>query len=95
MTFKELYKKEKDVVIHGQTLRFRLIKYLVLLGIFTAAYFWRGTQFVINLFFILFILSIGAHFFFRWKTQGWEKSWGLYKKIIPGVKKNSDDHAID
>ncbi|MBX4198323.1 hypothetical protein KW782_03255 [Candidatus Parcubacteria bacterium] len=81
MPFKETVKKEIDVVVHGQTITFRLVKYMVLLLLAFALYFWKGGRITGVVFLILIIVSLVAHFFFRWKTDGWTKSWGLYKKI--------------
>jgi hypothetical protein len=81
MTIKELLKREKHVVIHGQTARFRIIKYLVLLIIGIGLYQWNGWSGVIITFLILFVLSIAVHLLFRWKTKAWTQSWGPYKKI--------------
>ena len=81
MTFKEFYKKEKHVVLHGQTTRFRMVKYIVLFAIGVGVYLWKGLATVSLLFLVLAIAGVVVHFFFRWKTDGWEKSWGSYKKI--------------
>ena len=78
MTLRELYQKEKDVVVHGQSKRFRILKYLVIVAIAALVYMWRGLATVGFLFLFLFVASIAIHFFFRWKTDAWEKSWGPY-----------------
>lgn len=81
MTVKELIEREKYVAIHGQTPRFRIVKYLILLAIAGGIYAWNGWTAVGLVFMTLFILAIAVHFVFRWKTKGWTESWGPYKKL--------------
>lgn len=81
MTLKEFYRKEKYIALHGQSRRFRIVKYSVLLVAALGVYAWKGWETVGLLFFLLFLASICVHFFFRWKTEAWTKSWGLYKRI--------------
>jgi hypothetical protein len=81
MTVKEWIEREKHVVIHGQTLRFRIVKYLVLVAIAGGIYAWNGWPAVGVVFLTLFILAIAIHFLFRWKTKGWTESWGPYKTL--------------
>lgn len=68
-------------VAHGQSIRFRIGKYIILFAVFALFYAWRGTQDTLLLLAILFVLSLCIHFFFRWKSKGWTKSWGLYKHV--------------
>jgi hypothetical protein len=81
MTVKEWIEREKYVAIHGQTLRFRIVKYLILVAIAGSLYAWNGWTAVGMVFLTLFIVAIAVHFFFRWKTKGWTESWGPYKKL--------------
>ena len=81
MTFKEFYRKEKYIALHAQSRRFRIVKYCVLLAVAVVVYVWKGLAATGLLFLLLFIASICLHVFFRWKTEGWTKSWGLYKRI--------------
>lgn len=81
MTFKDFYKKEKHIIVHGQSRRFRVIKYIILFGIALGLYVWKGLGITVLLFLFLGIVGIAVHFFFRWKTEGWTKSWGPYKRI--------------
>ena len=81
MNLRELYKKEKYVIVNGQTRRFRIVKYLVIFAIAWVLYAWKGIRVVGLTFLFLAIASISVHLFFRWKTHGWEKSWGPYKNI--------------
>ena len=81
MTFKEFYRREKCIALHAQSRRFRIVKYCVLLAVAVGVYVWKGWAATGLLFFLLFATGICLHFFFRWKTEGWTKSWGLYKRI--------------
>ena len=80
MSFKEFFEKEKQVVLYGQSFRFRIIKYTIIAMIAVLIYIWRGLSFLILTFVITMIVAIFLHFFFRWKTKGWTTSWWLYKK---------------
>lgn len=81
MTIKELIEREKYVVIHGQTLRFRIVKYIILAAIAWGLYAWKGWTAVWMVFLVLSIIAIAIHFLFRWKTKAWTESWGPYKKL--------------
>jgi hypothetical protein len=78
MNFKELYEREKRVVLYGQTARFRIIKYIILFALFGALYAWRGWSDTLWVLGVLIVLSIVFHFFFRYMSEGWTKSWWLY-----------------
>ena len=81
MSFKDFYQKEKYVVLNGQPRNFRIVKYIVILGILIGLYFWKGFRADIILIIILALVGTAVHFFFRWKTKGWEKAWGPYKPL--------------
>ncbi len=78
MDLKEAVKKEVDVAIHGQTWKFRLVKYAVLFAIGVGVYLWGGWSGVGATFAVLLVLSICIHFFYRHKTERWSKAWGGY-----------------
>jgi hypothetical protein len=82
MSFKEFWKKEKYVAVHGQTAGFRIMKYIIMLIVGSIIYYNWGLVTLAWAILYAFIFAIAMHFFFRWKTDGWTKSWGLYKKII-------------
>ncbi len=74
-------RRELYIAKHGQSFRFRVVKYIVIAGIMMVIfqnYGWKG---------VLYasisggLLGIMLHFFLSWKTNGWRNSWGLYKKI--------------
>jgi hypothetical protein len=81
MTLKEFYRKEKFIALHAQSRGFRIVKYCVLLVVAVGVYAWKGLAATGLLFLLLFLASICLHFFFRWKTEAWTKSWGPYKRI--------------
>jgi hypothetical protein len=83
----ETLRREIYIVIHGQSIRFRVIKYLVFIGIIIILSKNYGLQSTSYFLLLAMIIALTAHFFFRWKTKGWRNSWGLYKKIqIPDKK---------
>lgn len=81
MTLKQCLAKEKYVIIRGQTLRFRVIKYCILAPMLLSIYVSKGWNTVGVVLLILFAMGIIVHFFFRWKTKAWAQSWGPYKKM--------------
>lgn len=81
MTLKEFYRKEKFIALHAQSRRFRIVKYSVLLAVAAGVYAWKGWGAAGLLLLLLSIAGISLHFFLRWKTEAWTKSWGLYKRI--------------
>ncbi|MEN9390264.1 MAG: hypothetical protein RLZZ283_364 [Candidatus Parcubacteria bacterium] len=81
MNFKEFWTRELYVAKHGQSWRFRTVKYLLLLAFFAGMYVLGGWRVVGYTLATLFILSIAIHFLFRWKTDAWTTSWGPYKKL--------------
>jgi hypothetical protein len=81
MNMKAVLEREKYVVLHGQSWRFRVVKYLILGAIAVAVSSWKGWIVTVQLFAVLFILGTAVHFLFRWKTKAWTQSWGPYKKL--------------
>ena len=81
MTLKDFYRKEKYIALHAQSRRFRVVRYSVLLAVAVGVYAWLGLEAVGLLFLLLFLAGMGLHFFFRWKTEAWTKSWGIYRRI--------------
>lgn len=75
-------KREWHVIVHGQSLRFRFWKYVVIIAGFTAVQWWMGWTVVWVLLSGAIIVSLAIHFLFRWKTKAWTQSWGPYKKIV-------------
>ncbi len=73
-------KRELHVAIHAQSRKFRIYKYLVIFTVMGILYFYFGWGGVLRFLLYGFVAGLGVHFFFRWKTNGWRKSWWLYKR---------------
>lgn len=71
-------KREIYIILHGQSVRFRIIKYLILIGITVLLYKFYGSNGILYFYSFAFIFGIAVHLLFRWKTNGWRKSWGLF-----------------
>jgi hypothetical protein len=74
----ETIKRELEVAFskHSQPVWFRILKYILIGGML---YFLWGSKLLWIILPILFILSLCLHFWYRYKTQGWTKSYGLWK----------------
>lgn len=81
MDAKQLIEREVYVAIHGQTWKFRVVKHVILIGVFTGIWLWQGLQAVFIVFGVLLVVVLAMHFLFRWKTKAWTASWGPYKKL--------------
>ena len=79
-TWKELLAREKHVVVHGQSIRFRLIKYAVLIPILLVLYMSEGPLTTFRVLMAFLAAALIVHFFFRYMSDGWTKSWWLYEK---------------
>lgn len=75
----KIIKREIDVIIYGQPFWFRVMKYCVLIPMGLLLFKWWGWPVVIGFIGGGAVVGIALHFWFRWKTDGWKKSWGLYK----------------
>lgn len=75
MSFKHALKRELEVAFskHAQPSWFRVVKYSV---IATLIYLLWGSPWLWIIFLILLAPSLGLHFWYRHKTQGWTKSYG-------------------
>ena len=60
----------------AQPVWFRVLKYIVL-GVLI--YFLWNTILLFMVLGLLFILGFILHFWYRYKTNGWRKSYGLWK----------------
>jgi len=71
-------KREIEVAFskHAQPIWFRIFKYIFLAGILYI--FWGSKWLWISLV-IMFTSGILLHFWYRHKTHGWTKSYGLWK----------------
>jgi len=78
MALGKTIKRELEVAFskHSQPIWFRVLKY-VLLG--TILYFFWNTQLLWIILLIMFAFAMLLHFWYRYKTHGWTKSYGLWK----------------
>ncbi|MEK6844428.1 MAG: hypothetical protein AABX83_03310 [Nanoarchaeota archaeon] len=78
MGIKQKIKREFEVAfsLKSQPSWFRILKYAVLILII---YFFWGTKTLWIILGILFIFAISLHLWYRYKTKGWKKSYGLWK----------------
>ncbi|MFD0751623.1 hypothetical protein ACFQZS_15840 [Mucilaginibacter calamicampi] len=74
----KLIKRELQVAFskRAQPLWFRITKYC--LFIFLGCMLWNGGSFGL-VFSLLIIASLCLHFWYRYKTRGWTKSYGFWK----------------
>jgi len=82
MSLNKVIKREFEVAFskHAQPVWFRVVKYVVI-GLIL--YFFWGTRFLWYFFSIMFVAGMVLHFWYRYKTQGWTKSYGLWKYDKP------------
>ncbi len=77
----QFLRREKYVALHAQPRWLRVVKYPVFLGITVLIVYWKGWVAATYWGIILFTVGLSGHFFLRWMTHGWRKSWGPYKKL--------------
>lgn len=78
MTLRKTIKRELEVAFskHSQPVWFRILKYILLGGII---FFFWGTRLLWIILLIMFAFALLLHFWYRYKTHGWTKSYGLWK----------------
>jgi len=78
MSFKKTLKREMEVALSkkSQPAWFRILKY-ILLGVLL--YLFWGTRYLWFILLILLIFALSMHFWYRYKTRGWTRSYGLWK----------------
>jgi hypothetical protein len=78
MAFNKAIKREIEVAFskHSQPLWFRLLKY-ILLG--CLLYFLWGSELLWIILLLMFVLAMMLHLWYRYKTRGWTRSYGLWK----------------
>jgi hypothetical protein len=66
----------------SQPVWFRIVKYILL---FTALYLFWDTKWLWISLFLLLVVSLPVHFWYRHKTSTWTKSYGMwkYEKVFP------------
>src|SRR5262245_27806843 len=78
MQLKKILKREFEVTFSkdSQLVWFRIMKYIVLGQLM---YFFCDTLFLWIFLGVFFILGLALHLWYRHKTDGWTKSYGLWK----------------
>ena len=78
MALGKTIKRELEVAFskHSQPIWFRVLKY-ILLGVIL--FFFWGTKLLWIILLITFAFALLLHFWYRYKTHGWTKSYGLWK----------------
>jgi hypothetical protein len=88
MAFSKTIKREIEVAFskHAQPLWFRIFKYILLGGLLY--FFWESEILWISLG-IVFAFALFLHLWYRHKTHGWTKSYGMwnYEKNKSRLKK--------
>lgn len=79
MEEKNVWQREWHAIVHGQSVRFRILKYLIIVPLFALLYRWQGREVALYTLGALLVLSLGVHLLFRYKTNGWRTSWGPYR----------------
>ena len=81
MAFQDFLKREKHVVLNAQSRNFRIAKWIVISIVLLILYEQKGIVASLSLFVFSAFIGTCLHFFLRYKTEGWTKSWGPYKRI--------------
>jgi hypothetical protein len=86
MALNKTIKRELEVAFskNSQPIWFRVLKY-ILLGIIL--FFFWDTKLLWIILPIMFVFAMLLHFWYRYKTSGWTKSYGLWKHEKVGLEK--------
>ena len=78
MPLSPVIRRELEVAFskRSQPVWFRIVKYII---IAVLVYLLWGSGWFWIVFGILFVLSLMLHFWYRYKTDGWRKSYGMWK----------------
>ena len=78
MPLSPVIRRELEVAFskRSQPVWFRIVKYII---IAILVYLLWGSHWFWIVFGILFVLSLMLHFWYRYKTDGWRKSYGKWK----------------
>jgi len=78
MPFKKILERELEVAFskQSQPAWFRILKY-VLLGLIL--YFFWENKYLWIILVILLVFALFLHFWYRYKTRGWTKSYRMWK----------------
>ncbi len=87
MSASKKIKRELEVAFskHAQPVWFRILKYIVIVA---GVYFFWGNPWFWPVVIVLLILSVCLHLWYRYKTEGWTRSYGAwsYEKNKPRWK---------
>lgn len=77
-SFKKTVLREVEVAFSSKSQKpvFRVLKYVVLVSLLIIFRHHRATWWILG---IVLALSLAVHFFVRYKTKGWTRSWGRWK----------------
>jgi hypothetical protein len=77
MPINKAIRREIEVAFskHAQPAWFRIAKYIVLVTVIY--FFWESRLFWI-IFLVLLAFAMCLHFWYRYKTDGWRKSYGMW-----------------
>jgi hypothetical protein len=92
MRLPKTIKRELEIAFSkdAQPVWFRIAKYILLIAMI---YFLWGTQLLWNILLCMFAVGTVLHFWFRYKTHGWTKSYGMWKHESDREKrKNSNSN---
>ena len=78
MPFNKTIKREIEVAFskRSQPVWFRVLKYMALTLII---YFFWGSKLLWIILLVTFVFSMLLHFWYRYKTHGWTKSYRMWK----------------
>lgn len=84
MNWKEIIAREFKVAFSfkSQPLLFRIVKWIIVVSLI---WFFHDYALFPIILFLLLVLSLALHFYYRKKTNGWTKSYGLwkYERVFP------------
>jgi hypothetical protein len=77
-SFKKTVLREFEVAFSSKSQKpvFRVLKYVVLISLLIIFRHNPATWWILG---IVLALSLSVHFFVRYKTKGWTRSWGRWK----------------
>jgi len=81
----KVVRKEVYIALHGQSKKFRIIKWIFFILLFSSLYYIFGGVILLKTILVLTVISLCIHFFYRQKTKVWTKDWGGFRVIkMPG-----------
>jgi hypothetical protein len=89
MTFKKAIKRELEVAFskYSQPVWFRVVKYIALGCLL---YFFWSSRLLWIILSAISVFGMILHFWYRFKTNGWTKSYGLWKYHESAIDKGKE-----